>query len=324
MNTIFRDFILEKLNATDIFEIEKIQSLWSGYGGIIRYGLVDAHVNTIVVKHVKVPVYKKHPRGWNTNLSHKRKLKSYQVESAWYKEYASQTFANCRIPTCYGIETVGDEICMLLEDLDAIGFELRKSEISAIELENCIKWLANFHARYIYEKPNNLWNIGTYWHLDTRLDELEVLEDIELKNSASKIDKLLNESPFQTFVHGDAKLANFCFSKNGAVAAVDFQYVGGGIGVKDLAYFVGSCFYEDACETKEEAILSSYFTALKKALEQRNTEIDVNALEQNWRSLYPVAWTDFHRFLKGWNPGHWKINSYSERICKEVLKKINA
>jgi len=37
------------------------------------------------------------------------------------------------------------------------------------------------------------------------------------------------------------------------------------------------------------------------------------------RGLFPLAWTDFHRFLKGWSPGYWKINSYSERMAREVL-----
>jgi Ser/Thr protein kinase RdoA (MazF antagonist) len=58
---------------------------------------------------------------------------------------------------------------------------------------------------------------------------------------AAVIDQVLNNCSYQTIVHGDAKLANFCFSKEGAVSAVDFQYVGGGCGMKDVAYFLGSC-----------------------------------------------------------------------------------
>ena len=46
------------------------------------------------------------------------------------------------------------------------------------------------------------------------------------------------------------------------------------------------------------------------------------ALENEWRPLYRVAWADFHRFLKGWSPGHWKINSYSERVTEEVIKNL--
>ena len=50
--------------------------------------------------------------------------------------------------------------------------------------------------------------------------------------------------------------------------------------------------------------------------------IDIDALESGWRALYPVAWTDFHRFIKGWSPGHWKIHSYSERLAREVVAEL--
>ena len=160
--------------------------------------------------------------------------------------------------------------------------------------------------------------------MDTRPDELDELKDTELKNAAKLIDAKLNDSPFQTFVHGDAKLANFCFSADGSkVAAVDFQYVGGGCGMKDVAYFIGSCLYEEDCERLEEQLLDFYFEELRKALLLKEISIDTDALEENWRDLYAYAWTDFHRFLKGWSPGHWKINGYSERLTKEVLADLN-
>ena len=50
--------------------------------------------------------------------------------------------------------------------------------------------------------------------------------------------------------------------------------------------------------------------------------IDVAELEEEWRRLFAVAWADFHRFLMGWSPGHWKINSYSERLVERVIKDL--
>jgi len=38
--------------------------------------------------------------------------------------------------------------------------------------------------------------------------------------------------------------------------------------------------------------------------------------------MYRLSWADFHRFLKGWNPDHCKINSYSERVTSEVIKRL--
>ena len=164
---------------------------------------------------------------------------------------------------------------------------------------------------------DGLWSSGTYWHLETRPDELEELEDLDLKNAASAIDARLKASSFQTLVHGDAKLANFCFSKTGSeVAAVDFQYIGGGCGMKDLAYFVGSCFRDAEAEKREAEVLDFYFD------EFRVHSTQAQKVEDDWRPLYRVAWADFHRFLKGWSPGHWKLSDYSERVAKEVITSL--
>lgn len=189
--------------------------------------------------------------------------------------------------------------------------------VSWDEIAQCLKWLAEFHTTYLGQNPVGLWPKGTYWHLETRPQELQALDDQELKEAAPLIDQKLNSAKFKTFVHGDAKLANFCFSSDGSVAGVDFQYVGGGCGMKDVAYFIGSCLNEDQCEQFEDKILDTYFTHFHESSGIINEE-----LEAEWRSLYRVAWADFHRFLKGWSPGHWKINSYSERITKEVINLL--
>ena len=329
MNQKLAEIVCEATGADACFHIEDIQSLWSGYGKIMRYGLKGGGRESVVIKYVQLPDRQNHPRGWNTDRSHQRKVRSYQVESTWYRDWSQACDDSCRIPGCLALESHNDNFLMIFEDLDASGFPLRKESVSLQEIHACLRWLANFHATFMGQTPTGLWPIGTYWHLDTRPEELSALEDGELKQAAAQIDQLLRSSHFQTFVHGDAKLANFCFSDNRyseqdiQVAAVDFQYVGGGCGMKDVAYFIGSCLHDDECERYEALLLDSYFSELKQALELRNPGIDFNALVQDWRALYPVAWTDFHRFLKGWSPGHWKIHSYSERIAHKVVNQLN-
>ncbi|WP_211665424.1 phosphotransferase [Leucothrix arctica] len=318
-----KEVILKATGAEDIFLAETIQSLWSGYGSLDRYGLIGGTGGSVIVKHVRLPKQAQHPRGWNTDKSHLRKLRSYEVESRWYQDWAHRCGEDCRVPKTLALQQQEGEFVIMLEDLDASGYPARKSTVSMVEINACLTWLANFHATFMEENPVGLWEVGTYWHLDTRPDEFAVMEEGELKQAASMLDNALSKAPFQTIVHGDAKLANFCFSSDGAeVAAVDFQYVGGGCGMKDVAYFIGSCLDEDECEQMEAELLDIYFGALKKALLIYYPSIDSLQVEQAWRPLYSVAWTDFYRFLKGWSPNHWKIHSYSERLAQQVVKSL--
>ena len=64
-----------------------------------------------------------------------------------------------------------------------------------------------------------------------------------------------------------------------------------------------------------------YFEQLQLAL--RPHAYEGQEIEREWRPMYRIAWADFHRFIKGWSPGHWKINSYSERITDEVVRQMN-
>ena len=315
MTNHFKSIILQSTGASSLIVKEQIQQLWSGYGKIIRVVLENAAVDSVVVKHVQWPKKKHHPRGWNTDIGHQRKLKSYTVETTWYDQYGRHSGA--RLPRCLATETQDDEVLIVLEDLDLAGYSLRKRAVSWEEIAACLRWLAQFHASYMGQVPGGLWEVGSYWHLATRPQELAVLEDERLREAAPLIDETLNSCAYKTFVHGDAKLANFCFAPDGRVAGVDFQYVGGGCGMKDVAYFVGSCLSERECERLETQILDCYFEALQEEFTEKN-----EALEQEWRAMYRVAWADFHRFLKGWSPGHWKLTSYSERVTADVIKSL--
>ena len=329
MNTNFQSLIKQSVKAKSIEEYEVIQNLWSGYGKILRYKVIGGEnpdLHSIIVKHVRLPKQSKHPRGWNTDLSHERKVHSYEVETQWYKAYNQKCDEACRTPHSLALAQEDGEVLIVMEDLDDSGFAERLTTVTMADIKICLSWLANFHATFVGQTPKGLWESGTYWHLQTRPDELEVLDDKALKKAAQGIDEKLNGTRYPSLVHGDAKLANFCFGKDKSghvqVAAVDFQYVGGGCGMKDVAYFIGSCLYEEDCEVYETELLDYYFKELSKALARHQPNINAEAMVQEWRELYHYAWADFHRFLKGWSPDHWKITSYSERISREVIEKL--
>jgi len=323
MDASVESMVLQATAAHEIVDAQVVQRLWSGYGQILRCQLSGGPQPSVIVKHVRWPDDRHHPRGWSSDRSHERKVQSYRIETTWYRRYAHKCPDQCRVPHAAALETRGDQVILVLEDLDTAGFPGRRQQVGEAELDACLCWLANFHATFMGWRPEGLWSTGTYWHLATRPDELDALPNGPLKDAAAAIDRQLTNSPFQTFVHGDAKLANFCFDPDGQrAAAVDFQYVGGGCGMKDVAYFISSCLDEDECERLAPDILDRYFRQLRDALERSGKRLDFAALEKNWRALYPVAWTDFHRFLQGWSPGHWKLHRYSERLAHEVLDAV--
>lgn len=333
MDQQLQEHICRIVGATEVVDVQTIQRLWSDCGQVakVRWAnneSADAVERCAVIKHVKMPQQIEHPRGWNTDRSTARKVRSYEVETRWYAAYSGRCSAACRVPGYLGDAHWGDERLLVLEDIDAAGFDRRATHASEQQLDACIHWLAVFHATFLDVRPDGLWDKGTYWHLDTRPDEYDKLEDGPLKRAAHHIDAALDNSPFKTLVHGDAKLANFCFSHDPAhmpaVAAVDFQYVGGGCGMKDLAYLIGGCLDSPACFREEARLLETYFTALKSAIRERGLAIDTDALETDWRDLYPYAWADFQRFLMGWSPGHWKISAYSEHMTQKVLAEHEA
>ncbi|MFK8045201.1 MAG: oxidoreductase family protein [Crocinitomicaceae bacterium] len=319
MASNFIKYVLDITSAEDCFESEIIQSLWSGYGKVVRYQLIGSDLESVIVKHIAPTKSVSHPRGWNTDLSHQRKVKSYKVEMNWYKNWNQFTNVNCKTPQFLGFYSEKENHWIVMEDLST-NYPMIKTDVNVSEVKIGLNWLANFHATFLGEKPIGLWDIGTYWHLDTRPDEFEKIENVELKAKAYLVDETLNQCQYKTIVHGDAKIANFCFSENRKqIAAVDFQYVGGGCGMKDVAYFLGSCLSGADCNLNESLYLNYYFSELKSAIIEMKKDIDFMALETEWRSMYPFSSADFSRFLLGWMPNHQKLNAYSLKILNSVL-----
>ncbi|WP_192022014.1 phosphotransferase [Shewanella sp. WPAGA9] len=353
--------IKRQTRATDITQVELIQSLWSGYGELFRAHLSGSTYDSVIVKHIKLPLMdpqdstaaQSHPKGWNTALSHQRKIKSYQVEFNWYQDYANQCSQDNRVPKCLYLEQDGDDCLLILEDLATVGFGKVLTRADDIAIKACLKWLGQFHGQFLYqnrdtsESPHysdnkhklvtdkvltdkvskqlhaKLWQQGTYWHLDTRPDELAALKDSSLKSAAQQIDTVLSNTPFQTLVHGDAKLANFCFTENHQqAAAVDFQYVGQGCGMKDVALLLSSVITFSEDESQITQWLDYYFNELVISTKHHHPHICTDKLVQTWRPLYSIAWADFQRFVKGWSPNHFKINPYTEALTAKALARL--
>jgi hypothetical protein len=310
-------WILRATGAASARRLERVQSLWSGYGEIFRVELEGWSSQTAIVKSVQPPARKGRS---GADASHARKCRSYDIELRFYREYSERTDDACRVPGLIHGEAANERWLFLLEDLDAAGFPERRRSLSRREIEAALSWLAHFHARFLGCEPRGLWRHGTYWHLATRQAELAAMDSGALREAAPVIDRKLNQARFQTLVHGDAKVANFCFAKRRAgVAAVDFQYVGGGVGMKDVGYLL-SDHPTPHSEREEQAFLDHYFQELGRALAGRG--VPFGELEAEWRALYPMACADFYRFLAGWAKHHFDRDIQAQRVTQRVLSSL--
>ena len=297
-------------------------------------------VTQVVVKCATPPNTLSHPKGWNGDASHDRKCQSFTVENCFYSQVQTQIISGCPTAKYIRHDQHGESSLLVMEDLASIGYSRTATSLTAAQCKTVLKWLAHFHACFLnvrseFDSRNlQLWPEGTYWHLATREDEFQAMPEGLLKQNAVTIAKTLASAHYQTLVHGDAKVANFCFTEDFSdCAAVDFQYVGYGVGIKDVAYFLGSALPTETHIAHRDALLNTYFVALEGALQARLshhdapsyfTSIDIQYVIAEWKMLYPFACADFYRFLSGWSPKHWKIDAelqYQTNIALAALKQ---
>jgi len=307
-------WIANALDARSARRVQRIQSLWSGYGELFRIALDGGPARTAIVKWARPPA----DAAADESLA--RKCRSFDVETAFYQAVAPRCDDSCRVAKLLAARTSAGEWILVLEDLDAAGYATRVDEADDAQLDAALAWLASYHARFLGEHVAALWPVGTYWQLDTRRSELAAIEDRALREAAPELAERLAAARFQTIVHGDPKEANFCFTADGArVAAVDFQYTGRGCGVVDVAYLL----YGRSDEPRDgidRVRLDAYFGHLRRELAGRTVEVD--ALEAEWRALYPIARLDFCRFLAGWRPAMWRADTRGRRFvkCNQMLR----
>lgn len=63
-------------------------------------------------------------------------------------------------------------------------------------------------------------------------------------------------------------------------------------------------------------------TSHQRKLQSYQIKVNFVQVQQEWRTLYPLAWADFYRFLLGWSPDHYKINPYMQQQTDIALAAL--
>jgi hypothetical protein len=148
-----------------------LSTLWAGYGVILECETDDNE--SLIVKEVSPPA--------GSGVSHMRKLRSYQVEAAFYERVAPRLppGAACRLPRCLGVHSpvdsggsgsgTGGAMRLVMSDLRS-SFPRRCGTLDEPHARAALAWLAAFHAACWGADAEGLglWPEGCYWHLATR------------------------------------------------------------------------------------------------------------------------------------------------------------
>ncbi|PCK32687.1 kinase [Pseudoalteromonas piscicida] len=292
------------------------QQLWSGCGDML---FINHDVGKLAIKRTKVPEQLEHKRIEQSMTAMQRKRRSYEVERHFYKYHACELIPPCNTASYLGEGGVNDMNYIVFRDFSSQGFE-QVDTPTETQILAVIGWLAKFHAHFLQSPTEHVWEQGNYWNLDTRPDEFARMQAGSIKQAASLFSNKIKQSRWQTWVHGDAKIANFAFHDDQALG-FDFQYVGKGVGVSDLMLFITSILDEQAQLLHADEYLKLYLDMLRIELLGKVASIDIAQLLSEWESLWPVVWADFYRFLLGWKPDHAKINDYMKFQTEIALQQ---
>jgi thiamine kinase-like enzyme len=278
------------------------------------------------------------------SIGDQRKLDSYRVEINFYQQYSHDLrFQGIGLAQCYHVEenasseggTKRNAATTTTNNNNTASRTILKTATSKTNtkviclsvlqhvpeeinfIEKTLEWLAKFHAAtWQRQEDGYLQSVGTYWHLDTRQEEWNQMStkgwEGRLRQAARAIDQWLKETTsIQSWVHGDCKDANIMWDGT-QIALCDFQYVGIGCPLKDVAYFL--CSSGISSTVDETQYVQYYYDILCQHLTNRPppTRHDVHvALE--------LCYCDYQRFLCGW--GQWG-SDISKRV-QSTLHKID-
>lgn len=309
--------------GAEVLSCIDLQQLWAGYGMVhaVHAKRGDNEEVRLIVKRVRAPQIDE-----GDQVGHARKLKSYQVEAAFYRHVAPRLLTpphEVSLPTPLLLSEEGPGMLSLVMSDLSVAFpdsSPQRGTLGRSDADAALDFLARFHAAHWEEPPRaDLWEQGGYWPLATRHAELAQMraEWAQLQAAAPAIDRRVRGLPrdggdgapprlrFRTLVHGDFKAANLLFSHGAGgarrCAAYDLQYCGGGYAGADLVMLLVSAV-GDMTPVLEATMLQAYLARLEAELDARGRAGRAPPLAELTRQ-YELCLLDFLRFLAGW--GMW-------------------
>ncbi|EME47264.1 hypothetical protein DOTSEDRAFT_85793 [Dothistroma septosporum NZE10] len=356
-----------------VVSVKPLQSLWAGYGQIVRVKVLPPQ--PLILKLVTPPTDASKAQ----DEGHLRKVISYQVEQHFYAHLAPSMPPDLAVSECLASineqSQGGTTIAMVLTDLKESFPEAgeQRGELSEIQVNSAIKWLATFHGFWwsrrdelrhgILRKPpleeaatlaqgdarsGGIWLNGGYTYLATRRKEFQALchdghsewSDLLCEPATSSgesiaelVARVLSPSVdcnarcplsnYETLIHGDVKSENLFTTTSGdAVAFYDFQYIGLGLGVCDLAKLLTCSVPLEVLQNAddghhrhmyqgERALLEGYHKILRQTA---GKDYPWDLFEQHW----DTALVDWLRFQASW--GFWGNTDWLEARVRCILK----
>ena len=239
-------------------------------------------------------------------------LRMYYREVAFFHELADQV--PVRVPVAYHGDVTEDmsNFVVLMEDLGSLRLVDQLVGMSLADAEIAVDRLAAWHAAWsgrgdalaergvavsladpVYPAVLPL-VFGEGWaKVTTEMDVAPQILDIGPR-FADAIPQLLNDlaSGTNTMIHGDYRADNILFDAHGAVALLDFQLIGSGSGLYDLAYFVTQSLDIAVAREHERALFDRWIDGVRKA---GVSDVDVELSWHHYRVaalfclVYPIV-----------------------------------
>lgn len=233
-------------------------------------------------------------------------LKCYTLELGWYRELANMISVNC--PQCLHQESSHDDLdfALLLEDLAPASQGDQLAGASIPQLEAALRQAARLHAPYwadsrvndiVWLRPSESSSNMVRMLLPPLFAQFReryatrLAPDILDMGAAfvQRLDAYLAYAPHAlTVQHRDFRIDNILFSPDNETAhIVDWQTLGVGSGIADVAYLIGTSIADEKERAKHEQRLVDYYT------DQLASHGIVPNTTQIWREYKLYAFSGF-------------------------------
>lgn len=267
--------------------------------------------------------------------------------------------ANLHIPKLLASDLDGSKpwpaFCILMNDVSQ-QHPQHPDFLSKDQAACALQWIATFHALFWGETSStctwrrDLWDRGAFWttpavgtegvatawigtmrYLEQKHPEYLTASTQSLgrriEKAGSAISRLLAKesvgSQYGTLIHGDYKAANLFFPNDpesaDSVAAVDFQFTGGGLGVEDVAYLLYPDARGDHFEYEEELLETYHEELILQLITQQKGGPSTMPLKV-FRNYYELARIDMTRYWLSKNK--WSASTRGEAELISILESV--